>query len=101
MREETCDFLLYEALNMIVEEVQPITDAYTKRLGSMNRPERLLPPGDMQELGEVQIELGDIERSLRPLRQVISHLKIEQVISKSTRMYLEGLEDDIDAAIDD
>merc|ERR1711862_865313 len=73
------------------------------RLGFINQwpGGELLPSEIMLELGEVQLELEDLKRSLRPLRQVVRHFIDDRVMSLSTRMYLEGTEDSIDEVQDD
>eukprot|EP00929_Paragymnodinium_shiwhaense_P092678 TRINITY_DN52661_c0_g1_i1.p1 TRINITY_DN52661_c0_g1~~TRINITY_DN52661_c0_g1_i1.p1 ORF type:complete len:718 (+),score=147.06 TRINITY_DN52661_c0_g1_i1:85-2238(+) len=102
MREESCDFLVYEILHRIAAELRPITDAYAMRLGHMNQWQGgLLPARFIGELTEVQLELSDLSRSLRPLRQVVRHIIDDANMTMATRMYLEGTEDDIDAALDD
>mmetsp|Transcript_35156 Transcript_35156/g.109351 ORF Transcript_35156/g.109351 Transcript_35156/m.109351 type:complete len:234 (+) Transcript_35156:1-702(+) len=103
MRERRADFLLYEVLDRVVDQLRPIAEAYARRLGHMHRrPPAEFPQAWLDELDEVQLELRDLARSLRPLRQVLRHLVGDRHLSAGvTRLYLEGVEDGIDQMLED
>jgi Mg2+ and Co2+ transporter CorA len=102
MREEAADFLVYEILSRVVAELRPVVEAYAMRLGYMRQqPARFFRPDWVQELADVQLELADLARSIRPMRSVVRRL-IEEEIASSAKTYLEdvvdlteGLEDDV------
>jgi Mg2+ and Co2+ transporter CorA len=103
VREEAGDFLLYEILQRVVAELQPLVQAYAFRLGFMHQqPVRRITQAWLAELGEVQLELADVKRSLRPMRQVVRQIKGENSgMGSSCRMYLQDVDNTIDALHDD
>eukprot|EP00928_Gymnodinium_smaydae_P095307 TRINITY_DN8179_c0_g1_i2.p1 TRINITY_DN8179_c0_g1~~TRINITY_DN8179_c0_g1_i2.p1 ORF type:complete len:683 (+),score=67.04 TRINITY_DN8179_c0_g1_i2:76-2049(+) len=101
MREKRTDCLLYEILDRAVDQLRPIAEAYAKRLGFMHqRTASRFPDAWLDELDEVQLELRDLARSIRPLRQVVRHLITEPAFSGS-KMYFEDVEDNIDQMLED
>merc|ERR1712007_102776 len=56
----------------------------------------------MTELADVNFELIDLVRSIRPLRQIVRHLiEDKNEFHFVTRLYLENVEDAIGQALDD
>lgn len=103
MRERRADFLLYEILDRIVDQLRPIAEAYARRLGYMHRtPAWRFPQAWLDELDEVQLELRDLARSIRPMRQVLRHFVSDGQFSAGVpRLYLEDVEDGIDQMLED
>jgi len=102
VREQKADFLLYEILHRIVNELQPITEAYSQRLGYMHqRDPWTWSAGWLEELSDVNLELTDIARSIRPMRQVVHYFIHERRIGRVAQTYLEDTEDQINQILDD
>lgn len=103
MRERRADFLLYEILDRVVDQLRPIAEAYARRLGYMHRhPAWQFPQEWLDELDEVQLELRDLARSIRPLRQVLRHFINDRRFGIGVpTMYLEDVEDGIDQMLGD
>jgi len=103
MRERRADFLLYEILDRIMDQLRPIAEAYARRLGYMHRhPPWQVPQAWLDELDEVQLELRDLARSIRPMRQVLRHFITDREFNMGVaRMYLEDVEDGIDLMLED
>jgi len=102
MREHRADFLLYEVLDRIVDQLRPISEAYSRRLGFMHQhPMRSFPQEWIDEIDEVKLELVDLARSIRPLRQVVRHFVNDARIGGAAKMYLEDVEDAIDQNLGD
>lgn len=102
MREEGADFLLYEVLNHIVVELRPIADAYAQRLAYMYQGSfRHFPQAWLTELGELELELTDLSRSIRPNRQLIRHLIGDHRIRSNTRIHLEDVDDAVAEMMED
>uniref|UniRef100_A0A6T0V0D7 EF-hand domain-containing protein n=1 Tax=Alexandrium monilatum TaxID=311494 RepID=A0A6T0V0D7_9DINO len=102
MREEGADFLLNEVLHRIVIELRPIGDAYAKRLGFMYQGSfRHFPNAWLTELGEVELELTDLSRSIRPMRQLLKHLLGDERIHANSRVHLEDVEDMVSEMMED
>merc|ERR1711974_593286 len=75
MREQGADFLLYELLDRTVDKLQPVTKAFSKRLGFMHQHAmHKFPQEWLDELDEIKFELVDLTRSIRPMRQVVRHI---------------------------
>jgi Mg2+ and Co2+ transporter CorA len=101
MREEAADFLAYEVLSRVVEQLQPVVDAYARRLGFMRQQQQdTFGQAWLQELEDVQLELADIARSIRPMRSVVNRI-IDEPIAGSAKTYLEDVVDLIQALEDD
>eukprot|EP00928_Gymnodinium_smaydae_P095305 TRINITY_DN8179_c0_g1_i1.p1 TRINITY_DN8179_c0_g1~~TRINITY_DN8179_c0_g1_i1.p1 ORF type:complete len:679 (+),score=72.86 TRINITY_DN8179_c0_g1_i1:35-2038(+) len=101
MREKRTDCLLYEILDRAVDQLRPIAEAYAKRLGFMHQfTASRFPDAWLDEQDEVELELRDLARSIRPLRQVVRHLITEPAFSGS-KMYFEDVEDNIDQMLED
>jgi len=102
MREHRADFLLYEVLDRIVDQLRPISEAYSRRLGYMHHHAmRSFPQEWLDELDEVKLELVDLARSIRPMRQVLRHFISDTRIGGTAKMYLEDVEDAIDQTLGD
>jgi len=103
MREYRADFLLYEILDRAVDQLRPIAQAYARRLGYMHRrPPWQFPQAWLDELDEVQLELRDLARSIRPMRQVLRHFISDARFTTGVpRLYLEDVEDGIDQMLED
>merc|ERR1712232_65524 len=54
----------------------------------------------LDELDEVQLELRDLTRSIRPMRQVIKHLIDDENVSVP-KMHLEDIDDGIEQMLED
>jgi len=101
IRERKADFLLYEVLDRIVDQLRPIASAYAARLGYMHQRDAWkFPPEWLDELDEVRLELCDLARSIRPLRPVLRHLVSEKQLS-FPKMYLEDVEDNLENMLED
>jgi len=102
MREHRADFLLYEVLDRIVDQLRPVSEAYSRRLGHMHQtPMAFFPQDWLDELDEVKLELVDLARSIRPLRQVVRHIINDVRIGGDAKTYLEDVEDAIDQTLGD
>jgi len=102
MREQGADFLLYEVLDRIVSELQPISEAYARRLGFFHQHQHDLNAAMLNELSEVQLELVDLQRSIKPMRSVVRHfISEESRLNPASRMYMEDVGDTIDRMMDD
>jgi len=101
-REHKADFLLYEIFDRIVNELRPITEAYSRRLGFMHQLDPWAWSASwINELSEVNLELTDLARSLRPMRQVVHHFVSDAQIGRAAQTYLEDTADQIDQTLDD
>jgi len=102
LRSEAADFLLYEVLQCVVAELRPIADAYADRLGYMHQQStRNSTTEFQQELGNVQVELLDLGRTIRPMRQTVRHIINDEDIGGTASTYLEDVEDAVVAMIED
>jgi len=102
MRQERADFLLYEVLHRVVQQIRPIAEAYAKRLGWMRqRPINQLSQACMDEVQDVKLEIYDFVRSIRPLKLVVKHFTEGDAIGPSAKMYMEDVGDAIEAMIMD
>merc|ERR1712187_1004795 len=54
----------------------------------------------LDELDEIQLELRDLARSIRPMRQVLRHLIEDQYVS-FPNMYIEDIEDNLNETLGD
>jgi hypothetical protein len=96
LREEATDFLLYEILDRIVEELRPIADAYAARLGFFRQQEMWQFTIEMlDEVDEVQLELVDMARSMKPLFHIVKQVIFDKKLADSARCYLEDVKDAI------
>jgi Mg2+ and Co2+ transporter CorA len=102
VREERADFLVYRMLNSVVQNVEPIMKAYAERLMYFHgEPPRVLFEY-LREVADVQLELRDVARSLRPLRLVVAHLiENDDMRLPASKMYLEDVKDKIETITDD
>lgn len=102
VREEAADFLLYEVLHRIVQQLRPIAEAYAERLGFMHQQKiENFARGWLDEIGEIKLEVYDLVRSVRPMKLVLKHFMEDNIIGKTAQMYLEDVDDDIDAVMQD
>jgi len=114
MREHAADFLVYELLDRVAKLLRPISLAYAKRMGYMHQHEMIdFETAWLSELAEVQFELADLARSVRPLRQVIRRIindpdwgdvsdRGRSTNSANTvKTYLEDVEDAIEQSLED
>lgn len=102
LRSEAADFLLYEVLQRVVAELRPIAEAYADRLGYMHQQStRSFTAEFQQELGDVQVELLDLGRTIRPMRQTVRHIINDPDIGGTASTYLEDVEDAVVAMIED
>merc|ERR1712080_370823 len=94
LREERAVFLVYTILDRVVKLVQPVMHAYAERLAVMHHADsHSFNTSWLTEVSEIQMELGDVMRSLRPLRPVIRHLAEDKYIF--AKAYFEDVEDAI------
>jgi len=102
VREEAADFLLYEVLHRIVRQLRPIAEAYAERLGFMHQQKiENFAKGWLDEIGEIKLEVYDLVRSVRPMKLVLKHFMEDNIIGTTAQMYLEDVDDDIDAVMQD
>lgn len=103
VREEPADYLMYELLQRTTGEWRFIVDAYAKRLGFMHRRvlERKVPQEWLRELTDVRLELADLARAARPLRQVVRGLAEEAEMRPLIKAHLRNVEGSVEAAIED
>eukprot|EP01062_Namystynia_karyoxenos_P025058 TRINITY_DN19826_c0_g1_i1.p1 TRINITY_DN19826_c0_g1~~TRINITY_DN19826_c0_g1_i1.p1 ORF type:complete len:874 (+),score=228.59 TRINITY_DN19826_c0_g1_i1:375-2624(+) len=107
VREKRGDFLLYEVLNCVVDELFPITVAYRARLtffrARMNQMKHRFDTDSLNEISEIMLELMELLRVIRPLRQVLRHFIEDSAFGDEdvrmnlddTRSHLEQVTDDI------
>jgi len=94
IREQRADFLLYEVLRRILDEMRPITEAYAKRLGSMRQQEESgVSQECLHELADIDLELADLSRTVRPLRGVVKKFLDDKKIEASVKAYFKELEE--------
>merc|ERR1712039_692550 len=80
-----------------------------KRLGFMHQIGGGLTPEHLRELGEVQLELTDLTRSIRPMKQILRHFIDEgnkevdedKRIGRAALMYLEDVVDTLEEMLED
>eukprot|EP00408_Alexandrium_pacificum_P039018 CAMPEP_0171270422 /NCGR_PEP_ID=MMETSP0790-20130122/60701_1 /TAXON_ID=2925 /ORGANISM="Alexandrium catenella, Strain OF101" /LENGTH=698 /DNA_ID=CAMNT_0011739259 /DNA_START=17 /DNA_END=2111 /DNA_ORIENTATION=+ len=102
VRKAHADFLLYEVLHHIVDDLRPIADAYAQRLGFMYKgSQRRFPQAWLTELGEMELELADLSRSIRPMRPLLRHLLGDKRIGANTKIHLEDTDDAVAEMMDD
>mmetsp|Transcript_29689 Transcript_29689/g.70069 ORF Transcript_29689/g.70069 Transcript_29689/m.70069 type:complete len:696 (+) Transcript_29689:83-2170(+) len=102
MREAGADFLLYEVLDNIIVELRPLADAYAERLGFMYQgSSRRVQQAWLAELGEIELELTDLSRSIRPMRQLVRHLLGDERISINTKTHMEDADEAVAQLMDD
>eukprot|EP00811_Abedinium_folium_P009271 NODE_1856_length_2352_cov_11.435955.p1 GENE.NODE_1856_length_2352_cov_11.435955~~NODE_1856_length_2352_cov_11.435955.p1 ORF type:complete len:654 (-),score=145.20 NODE_1856_length_2352_cov_11.435955:341-2302(-) len=106
MREKKADFLVYQILDSIVDGMREITQAYVRRLGYFHqRPPLSWTQAVLDELDEVNLELVDLVRSIRPMKTAVKTLmqRDEKLrgLDPLTSMYLEDVEDGIVELLDD
>jgi len=102
VRENKAKFLLFTILEKVANQLRPIAEAYANRLGHMHQC-KLQRFGSewLMELDELQIELVDLARLIRPMKQVMHHLIEEKDITAEEKMYLEDVVDAIDQFLGD
>merc|ERR1719433_1104000 len=64
-------------------------------------PTQQLPQGLFDELSNIQFELADLARSIRPMRPAVRRLINDGALGDVARMYLEDVEDAIEAMLED
>jgi Mg2+ and Co2+ transporter CorA len=103
VREMRADYLLYLILDRVADQLRPIAEAYANRLGFMHQHDlRVFKLEWLNELDEMHLELVDLARSIRPMKQVLHHLvkEYEEKVGEE-RMCLEDVEDAIDQMLGD
>merc|ERR1712046_312546 len=93
-------------MNRVVDELRPIAHAYAKRLGFMhqNQSQGDLTSVWLRELDDIQLELQDLTRSIRPMRQMLRHFidnKTESEIGNAAKVYLEDVVDTLEEMLED
>jgi len=102
IREQTVDFFVYEILDRISDQFRPIAEAYAERLGYMHQqPLQKFTQAWQDELDEVQLELVDISRSIKPMMQVVRHLIHDVSFSATAKLYLEDVKDSLELTLED
>lgn len=100
MREHRTDFLFYEVMDRIVDQMKPIAEAYARRLGFMHqRPPSRFSQEWLNELDEISLELVDLTRSIKPMQPVLRHFIKETDFE--FKPYLEDVEDAIAMVLGD
>lgn len=94
--------MLYEVLHTVVKELRPLSEAYYKRLGYFHKKQAHAFTAEwLRELADMKLELADLSRSIRPLRQVVHHVIEDEQIGRNSKMYLEDVEDAVNEMIAD
>eukprot|EP01063_Lacrimia_lanifica_P000125 TRINITY_DN1004_c0_g2_i2.p1 TRINITY_DN1004_c0_g2~~TRINITY_DN1004_c0_g2_i2.p1 ORF type:complete len:814 (+),score=232.98 TRINITY_DN1004_c0_g2_i2:126-2567(+) len=105
VRDQKSDFLAYEILCICFEELKPITVAERKQLALYHQvlmeKKHAFPTEYLQHLSRIVVELGELHRSIRPLKHLVNQLLDEPHVSKFTKTYLFNLDTDIQQGIDD
>jgi len=95
LREKRSDFLMYEVLRRVVDNLFPISAAYRNRLiwfrSRMNEQKHAFHVDGLGEISEIQLELMELQRRMRPLRQVLRHFVEDHSfeVDEDVRVYLD------------
>jgi len=101
LREYGGDFLLYRIVDKVVDELQPVIDAYAARLTyfhkEIQRYQRWFRKMWREELEKVKLELYDLKRIAQPLRQTVRHFIKEKHVEDTIVVYFENVEDHMES----
>lgn len=102
LREGGADWLLYEIVVQIVQAMQPIAAAYARRMGFMRRQDLTdFKKEWLAELGEVELELSEVARSVRPLKRVVIKMIEDPHMDRLVKVHLADVQDAIDYILED
>eukprot|EP01065_Artemidia_motanka_P053041 TRINITY_DN9747_c0_g1_i1.p1 TRINITY_DN9747_c0_g1~~TRINITY_DN9747_c0_g1_i1.p1 ORF type:complete len:790 (+),score=241.39 TRINITY_DN9747_c0_g1_i1:80-2449(+) len=97
IRENKGDYLVYKVVQHVADELRFVTSAYRARLDYFRSKIATLNPLQQRqhqpmllEVSQIDLEIGELLRSVRPLRQLLQHLIDggEECIGADVRMYL-------------
>lgn len=75
LRERRADFLMYQILDLCVDEYLKVTDAYVKRLGFLESQPHIsglrIRPSWMNEVSLAQMQLAVVARRLRSMQRLL------------------------------
>lgn len=102
LREGGVDWLIYEMMSKIVQAMEPIAAAYAQRIGFMRRTDmRDFKKEWLDELGDVQLELSEIARQVKPLKRVVNKMINGPHLKDLVKLHLADVQDSIDCIIED